>query len=199
MSLKRWFYRDGHPNRVARTLDRGTAALYELGVAPGYLVTLEVTGRRSRRTIALPLVMAVVGGERYLVSMLGQNANWVRNVRAAGGDTTLRHGRREEVRLDEVAVDRRARAEDLPEASAERQGAPAPSRGRAAGRVRAGGAPVPRVPGRTEKQGVRPRQVSALRRSISSLTRISLPPPPQFIHLTHPIHRSTWRDCLENR
>ncbi len=28
MSLKRWFYRDGHPNRVARTLDRGTAALY---------------------------------------------------------------------------------------------------------------------------------------------------------------------------
>ena len=52
--------------------------------------------------------MAVVGGERYLVSMLGQNANWVRNVRAAGGDTTLRHGRREEVRLDEVAVDRRA-------------------------------------------------------------------------------------------
>ncbi len=108
MSLKRWFYRDGHPNRVARTLDRGTAALYELGVAPGYLVTLEVTGRRSRRTIALPLVMAVVGGERYLVSMLGQNANWVRNVRAAGGDATLRHGRREEVRLDEVAVDRRA-------------------------------------------------------------------------------------------
>jgi len=108
MSLKRWFYRDGHPNRVARTLDRGTAALYELGVAPNYLVTLEVTGRRSRRTIALPLVMAVVGGERYLVSMLGQNANWVRNVRAAGGDAVLRHGRREEVRLEEVAVDRRA-------------------------------------------------------------------------------------------
>ena len=108
MSLKKWFYRDGHPNRVARTLDRGTAALYALGVAPNYLVTLEVRGRRSGRTIALPLVMVVAGGERYLVSMLGEGANWVRNVRAAGGDATLRHGRREEVRLEELAVDRRA-------------------------------------------------------------------------------------------
>jgi hypothetical protein len=108
MSLKRWFYRDGHPNRVARTLDRGTAALYARGVAPDYLVTLEVRGRRSGRTIALPLVMVVVVGERYLVSMLGQNANWVRNVRAAGGYATLRHGRREEVRLEELVADRRA-------------------------------------------------------------------------------------------
>jgi hypothetical protein len=108
MSLKRWFYRGGRPNRLARTLDRGTAALYALGVAPNYLVTLEVRGRRSDRTIAVPLVMVVVGGERHLVSMLGEGANWVRNVRAAGGDVTLRHGRREEVRLEEVVVDRRA-------------------------------------------------------------------------------------------
>jgi hypothetical protein len=108
MSLKRWFYRDGRPNRIARTLDRGTAALYALGVAPDYLVTLEVRGRRSGRTIALPLVMVIAVGERYLVSMLGQNANWVRNVRAAGGDAVLRHGRCEEVRLEELVVDRRA-------------------------------------------------------------------------------------------
>ena len=108
MGLKRWFYRDGRPNRVARTLDRGTAALHALGVAPDYLVTLEVTGRRSGRTVALPLVMVVVAGERYLVSMLGQEANWVRNVRAAGGDAALRHGRREEVRLNEVMIERRA-------------------------------------------------------------------------------------------
>lgn len=92
MSLKRWFYRDGRPNRLARTLDRSTAALYAFGVAPDYLITLEVRGRRSGRTIALPLVMVVVEGERYLVSMLGQNVNWVRNVRAAGGNATLRHG-----------------------------------------------------------------------------------------------------------
>ena len=52
--------------------------------------------------------MVVLADERYLVSMLGQDANWVRNVRAAGGDAILRHGRREEVRLDEVVVGRRA-------------------------------------------------------------------------------------------
>ena len=108
MNLKRWLYRDGHPNWVARTLDRGTAALYALGVAPDYLVTLEVRGRRSGRNVALPLVMAAVENERYLVSMLGEGANWVRNVRAAGGDAALRHGRREEVRLEELVVERRA-------------------------------------------------------------------------------------------
>ena len=32
----------------------------------------------------MPLVVATVGGERYLVSMLGEEVNWVRNVRAAG-------------------------------------------------------------------------------------------------------------------
>jgi hypothetical protein len=52
------------------------------GVARDYLVTLEVMGRRSGRWISLPLVMAVVDGQRYLVSMLGENAAWVQNVRA---------------------------------------------------------------------------------------------------------------------
>jgi hypothetical protein len=108
VSLRGWFYRGGRPNRVARALDRCTAALYALGVAPNYLVTLEVRGRRSGRTIAVPLVMAVVGGERYVVSMLGEKANWVRNVRAVGGEVAIRHGLREELRLEEVAVDRRA-------------------------------------------------------------------------------------------
>jgi len=84
-----------------------SAALHRLGVAPNYLVTLEVRGRRSGRVIRLPLVMAVVDGERYLVSMLGE-ADWVLNVQASGGNATLLHGRREDVRLQEVAVDQRA-------------------------------------------------------------------------------------------
>lgn len=108
MSIKRWFYRGGHPNRLARLLDRCTATLYALGVAPGYLVTLEVRGRRSGRAITLPLVMAVVEDDRYLVSMLGEKANWVSNVRASGGEVTIRHGRREEARLEEIAPDCRA-------------------------------------------------------------------------------------------
>jgi len=54
------------------------------------------------------MVMAIVDGQRYLVSMLGENVEWVRNVRAAGGRAGLRHGRREEVRLEEVTVEVRA-------------------------------------------------------------------------------------------
>jgi hypothetical protein len=108
MSLHKWFYRGGRPNRVAHLLNRIEAAVHTLGVAPDYLVTLEVPGRRSGRIISFPLAMVVVEGGRYLVSMLGEDVNWVRNVKAAGGDVTLRHGRREEVRLEEVAPDRRA-------------------------------------------------------------------------------------------
>jgi hypothetical protein len=106
--LQKWFYRGGHPNRVARILNRLQATVSALGIAPNYLVTLEVPGRRSGRIISFPLVMVIVAGERYLVSMLGEEVNWVRNVKAAGGNATLRHGRREEVRLEEVAPDRRA-------------------------------------------------------------------------------------------
>jgi hypothetical protein len=89
-------------------MNRCSAAVHALGVAPDYMVTLDVRGRRSGRTISLPLVMVVVEGERYLVSMLGAEVGWVRNVKAAGGNATLRHGRREEVRLEEVPANQRA-------------------------------------------------------------------------------------------
>ncbi len=107
MKLRKWLYRGGRPNRAARLADRFTAALSARGVGPDYLVTLEVPGRRSGRTLSLPIVVADVRGERYLVSMLGEGVNWVRNVRVAGGDATLHHGCREEVRLEEVAPERR--------------------------------------------------------------------------------------------
>lgn len=108
MSLARWFYRGGRPNRVARVLDRGSAMVCALGVAPDYMVTLEVPGRRTGRIVHLPLVVVVVDGERYLVSMLGRDVNWVRNVKAAGGRVTVCHGRSEDVRLEEVAPEYRA-------------------------------------------------------------------------------------------
>ena len=53
-------------------------------------------------------VVAIVDRERYLVSMLGEKAQWVRNVRAAGGRVVLKSGHREEVQLEEVPTDRRA-------------------------------------------------------------------------------------------
>jgi hypothetical protein len=107
-NLAKWLYRGGRPNWAATVLNRISAAVHALGVAPNYMVTLEVPGRRSGRRISLPLVMVVIEGERYLVSMLGAEADWVQNVKAAGGSVTLRHGGREDVRLEEVAADRRA-------------------------------------------------------------------------------------------
>jgi hypothetical protein len=92
---------------LARILNRGWAAIHALGIAPDYLVTLQVVGRRSGRSISFPLVMTVVAGERYLVSMLGPDVAWLRNLRAAGGHAVLRHGRTERVRLDEVPANER--------------------------------------------------------------------------------------------
>lgn len=108
MNLAKWMYRKGRPNWLASALNACSAAVHSLGIAPNYLVTLEVRGRRSGRTIRLPLVMAVIEGQRYLVSMLGPDVDWVRNAKAAGGHVTICHGRREQVWLEEVPMDQRA-------------------------------------------------------------------------------------------
>jgi hypothetical protein len=71
-------YLRGRPNRLARLLNRGWAIAHAAGLWPSRLVTLEVAGRRTGRAISFPLVMADYEGERYLVSMLGENSNWVR-------------------------------------------------------------------------------------------------------------------------
>ena len=47
-------------------------------------------------------------GERYFVSMLGEQSNWVRNLQATEGRATLRHDRIEQVLLEDVPVDERA-------------------------------------------------------------------------------------------
>ncbi|HUH96484.1 MAG TPA: hypothetical protein VLZ89_03940 [Anaerolineales bacterium] len=108
MALKRWMYRGGRPNLLAKLQNRGWAILHSLGIFPDRFVTLEVPGRKSGKIVSFPLAMTVMNGERYLVSMLGEGTNWVRNVRAAGGKAALVHGIREQVRL--VEVDRRQRA-----------------------------------------------------------------------------------------
>jgi deazaflavin-dependent oxidoreductase (nitroreductase family) len=106
--FKRWLYRGQRPNWIARILNKAWAVVASSGVASNYFVTLEVTGRKSGRTISLPVVVAIVDGQRYLVSMLGDNVHWVQNVRAAGGRAVLRSGGREEAQLEEVPADQRA-------------------------------------------------------------------------------------------
>jgi deazaflavin-dependent oxidoreductase (nitroreductase family) len=105
---KRWLYSEQHPNWIAKIANRVWATIASWGLSSNYVVTLEVTGRKSGRTVSLPVVVAVVDGERYLVSMLGENVNWVQNVRAAGGKALLHSGGREKVHLEEVAASQRA-------------------------------------------------------------------------------------------
>ena len=69
---------------------------------------MEVTGRRTGKTISFPAVITDYDNGRYLVSMLGEDTSWVRNVRAAGGHAVLRHGEPEAVTLQEVDAGSRA-------------------------------------------------------------------------------------------
>jgi deazaflavin-dependent oxidoreductase (nitroreductase family) len=84
------------------------ARVFATGRSPWPVATLEVVGRKSGKPVRLPVVIADLDGERYLVSMLGENTNWVRNVRSAGHKAVLIHGRRTDIRLDEVSIEKRA-------------------------------------------------------------------------------------------
>lgn len=106
-NLKRWLYRGNRPNWIAQILNKGWTFIHSSGIAPNYLVTLEVIGRKSGQVIALPVVVALVDGQRYLVSMLGNEAQWVLNVRAANGKAYIRSGRRIEVMMEEVPIEQR--------------------------------------------------------------------------------------------
>jgi deazaflavin-dependent oxidoreductase (nitroreductase family) len=107
--VKRWMYRTGRPGALARVMNRISAVQFSAGVlSPARAVTLEVPGRRTGRLVSFPVVVAEYESGRYLVSMLGKDANWVRNVRAAGGRVVLRCGGSEEARLKEVEPGDRA-------------------------------------------------------------------------------------------
>jgi hypothetical protein len=54
------------------------------------------------------VVIATVEGERYLVSMLGPESDWEKNVGAAHGYAVIRQGRRHRVHLVEVPRQQRA-------------------------------------------------------------------------------------------
>jgi hypothetical protein len=105
---RRWMYGGKRPNRVAALLNRCTAGVVAAGIGPKRMARLEVRGRRTGRRLSFPVVIADYGGKRFLVAMLGEEANWVRNVRAADGRAVLQHGGREDVVLDEVDPSLRA-------------------------------------------------------------------------------------------
>jgi len=101
-------YAGGRADPTARRFARFWSAVFALGLQPRRWVTLEVPGRRSGRPRSFPLGMADWRGAWYLVPMLGEQSNWVRNVRAAHGRVVLRRGRRRQCQLTEIPVTERA-------------------------------------------------------------------------------------------
>jgi hypothetical protein len=102
-SYLRRAYEARHRTAVVRLMNRIGTVLFGAGIGPRRAAALEVVGRSSGRVVSLPVVVTDWNGGRYLVSMLGDRANWVRNVRAANGRAVLRHHTREAVQLTLVA------------------------------------------------------------------------------------------------
>ena len=107
-ALMRWLYRGGRPNVLAGLMNSFSARVFGAGIRPRRLAALDVRGRKSGRKISIPVVIAEYSGQRYLVSMLGEQANWVMNVRADKGRAVLRHGQSEDIGLEDVPISERA-------------------------------------------------------------------------------------------
>ncbi|MGB7875701.1 MAG: nitroreductase family deazaflavin-dependent oxidoreductase [Anaerolineales bacterium] len=71
-------------------------------------VTLKVLGRKSGQPRKVTIATIKVDGQHYFVSVHGRESDWVRNVRAAGGQAAILSGGRRPVRLVEVPVEERA-------------------------------------------------------------------------------------------
>jgi deazaflavin-dependent oxidoreductase (nitroreductase family) len=112
----RFFYPNGRPNRVAKLVIRSWSWVVATGLVPARWpgasaygsATIVVRGRHSGKPRTTVATWIEQGGERYFVSMSGEGSDWVKNVRAAGGNAVLRRGAKRPVRLEEVPVDKRA-------------------------------------------------------------------------------------------
>jgi F420H(2)-dependent quinone reductase len=106
-TFQRWQFRDGRPNWSARVLSHLLGVAFAAGIGPNQAATLEVRGRKTGRKISFPVVVVAYEADRYLVAMLGDKANWVRNLRA-DNHAVLLQGRRESVSLVEEFSGNRA-------------------------------------------------------------------------------------------
>jgi deazaflavin-dependent oxidoreductase (nitroreductase family) len=101
-------YPGGRADPRARRLSSLWSAVFAAGLSPRRWVALEVVGRRSGKIRRFPVGMADIGRDWYLVSMLGEDCNWVRNVRATDGRVVIHRRRRVPCRLIEVPIEERA-------------------------------------------------------------------------------------------
>jgi len=79
------------------------SSLLRLGINMGSFALLTVRGRKSGKPIETTIAIFVQGGKNYLIASYGI-VNWVRNLRAAGGEATITRSRRtEKIRAVELS------------------------------------------------------------------------------------------------
>ncbi len=82
-------------NAFVRINNSIISSLLRLGVKLGSFALLRVRGRKSGKPIETPIAIFVQEGKSYLLTPYGI-VNWVRNLRAAGGEATITRSRRTE-------------------------------------------------------------------------------------------------------
>jgi len=95
------------PSGPVKLMNGFFGRLASIGLMPKDTVLLQVKGRRSGQTRSVAVTWVEHEGQRYLVAPRG-NTEWVRNVKAAGGEAILKHRKSERVRLEEVSLEQRA-------------------------------------------------------------------------------------------
>ena len=94
------------PGSVERSFGRALVFLIQIGLVRGHFYVLEVRGRKSGRTISLPVDPLDLEGQRYLVCARG-NSNWVRNACAVVEVALVRAMRRRRYAARELPPDMR--------------------------------------------------------------------------------------------
>jgi len=94
------------PSAFTQLMNRTFSIFASLGWTPKQMITLEVRGRKSGEPRSVVVNSIEVDGQKYLVAPRGET-EWVRNVRAAGGEAVIRHGKRTRIRLEEIPVSER--------------------------------------------------------------------------------------------
>ncbi|WP_194410405.1 nitroreductase/quinone reductase family protein [Microbacterium cremeum] len=91
--------------RFTRTMQRDVLnrrALQDAGTPGSPWAVVRVPGRTSGRVYDTPVGVQRVGDELYISLPYGEGAQWVRNVRAAGGATVVHDGREIEATTPEL-------------------------------------------------------------------------------------------------
>jgi len=87
-------------------MNRAVIALQRCGLVIGTMRLLSVPGRKSGELRTTPVSPLTVDGERYIVAGM-EEADWVKNARAAGWGILARGRREERVALVELPVGER--------------------------------------------------------------------------------------------